>query len=250
MRAHPLCPADADIVPFAASSDEPLLHLSLEEPFLAEAEKAMVSAVQASFAVAEELRQQLEEVAAALCGAAELPVDTSGTVNLQQLQADLQQCKEAENRLRKLSPRIAARILFVDGEKARATLLSKVQILKDQMCNQALAWAEREINDLHEAWAEALGRASLVPTSEQELIELKKYLAIVHQETAPLITRGQRLSNLIERLEENFVFASLRGQKQAFELDCCPMRLKMALCETNGILDLAKERVWLIDHPH
>ncbi|CDJ27241.1 LOW QUALITY PROTEIN: dynein beta chain, flagellar outer arm, putative [Eimeria mitis] len=234
---------DADIVPFAASSDEPLLRLSLEDPFLADAERAMVSAVQVSFAVAEELRQQLAEVAASLSAAVELPVDVNGMVDLQKLQSDLQGYKDAEDRLQRLSPRIAARIFFVDGEKARAMLRSKAQRLKEQICNKALAWAESEINDLHEAWAEALAKASLVPTNEQELIELKKYLAVVHQDTAPLITRGQRLANLIALLEEHFVFASLRVQKQAFELDCCPMRLKMALCETNGILDLAKERL-------
>ncbi|CDI74192.1 hypothetical protein EPH_0001780 [Eimeria praecox] len=243
MCLTPLCLADADIVPFTASSEEPLLRLSLEEPFLADAEKATVSAVQASFAVAENLRRQLEEVAAALCAAAALPVDANGAVDLQKLQSHLQGYKEAEDRLRTLSPRIAARIFFVDGEKARAMLRSRVQRLKDQMCSQALAWAESEISGLHEAWAEALEKASMVPTSEQELIELKKYLAVVHQQTAPLITRGQSVSNLLALLEGHFVFPPLRVQKQAFELDCCPMRLKMALCETNGILDLAKERL-------
>ncbi|CDJ41168.1 Dynein heavy chain 7, related [Eimeria tenella] len=230
-------------MPFAPSAEEPLLPLSLEEPFLAAAEEAMVSAVQASLKEAETLRQQLDEVAATLRAAAALPIDADGKVNLAELGKILESFQQAESRLRKLTTRVVARIFLVDGEKAKGMLRTRVNNLKDELCNQALAWVENEVSSLHKAWEVALSKASMVPASEQELVELKRYLAVVHQETAPLIARGQTLTNLMSLLEQHFVFTALRVQKQAFELDCCPMKLKMALCETNGILDLAKERL-------
>lgn len=237
---------EGDLMPFAPSAEEPLLPLSLEEPFLAAAEKAMVSAVQSSLKEAETLRHQLDEVAATLRASAALPIDAEGKVNLAELGAKLESFQQAENRLRTLTTRVVARIFLVDGEKAKGMLRTRVNNLKDDLCNQALAWVENEVSSLHKAWEVALSKASMVPASEQELVELKRYLAVVHQETAPLIARGQTLSNLMSLLEQHFVFAALRVQKQAFELDCCPMKLKMALCETNGILDLAKERVGLL----
>lgn len=235
--------SEVDLVPFATAAEDPLLRLSLADPFLAAAEAATVSAVRASLEAAEPLRQELDEVASSLKRVPSLPVDIGGRLELHKLQAELEGYEVAEERLRQLAPRVAARIFAVDGEQAKATLRSKAKRLKEELCGQALAWLENETKSIHEAWTEALGKASAVPTSEQELISLKKYLAVVSHETAPLVSRGRTVSELLVLLEGYFAFAPSRVQKQVFELDCCPMRLKMALCETNGILDLAKERV-------
>lgn len=205
----------------------------------------MISAVRASVAAAEPLRQNLDKIAAALPDSEVLPLNEAERLDLPALQTALESYTQAWEKLRSMSPRVTAKVFAVDGEKARTTLQVQVQRLKQELCNQALLWLENETEKLHSEWGDALAKASMVPTSEQELIALKKYLAMIHQETAPLVARGQTVANLMTLLETYFVFAPIRVQKQAFELDCCPMKLKMALCETNGILDLAKERVRL-----
>ncbi|KAL8453544.1 hypothetical protein Emed_000821 [Eimeria media] len=234
---------EADLVPFATAAEEPLLHLSLSEPCLREADAAMVSALHASVEAAEPLRQQLEDVSSDLRKPPTLLLSERGDLDLPKLQSDLASYECAKRKLRHVPTRRTARLFVVDCGKAKLTLRSHAKRLQEELCHKAVTWLEDEIHGLHERWTEALNKASAVPTSEQELIALKSYLADINKETASLESRSQTVFTVLSLLEEYFVSVPARLQKQAFELDCCPMRLKMALCETNGILDLAKERL-------
>ncbi|OEH75810.1 hypothetical protein cyc_05031 [Cyclospora cayetanensis] len=233
---------EADLVPFAEPTEEPLLQLSREEPFLVAAREATFCAIRASLAEAEPLRKQLDEVACALRGDASLPFKENGGFDVQKLHFILQRYTNAETQLQKLSTRVAARMFVVDGAAAKKTLLSKVHQLRCALCTQALVWVENEVNSLYDSWIEALRRASAVPVNDEELIGLKKYLAEVHTETQPLITCGKTVSSLLTVLEGYFVFAPPKVQKQMFELECFSLRLKVVVGEASGILELAKER--------
>ncbi|XP_026189772.1 dynein heavy chain 3, axonemal [Cyclospora cayetanensis] len=234
---------EADLVPFAEPTEEPLLQLSREEPFLVAAREATFCAIRASLAEAEPLRKQLDEVACALRGDASLPFKENGGFDVQKLHFILQRYTNAETQLQKLSTRVAARMFVVDGAAAKKTLLSKVHQLRCALCTQALVWVENEVNSLYDSWIEALRRASAVPVNDEELIGLKKYLAEVHTETQPLITCGKTVSSLLTVLEGYFVFAPPKVQKQMFELECFSLRLKVVVGEASGILELAKERL-------
>ncbi|KAL8431228.1 hypothetical protein ACSSS7_005427 [Eimeria intestinalis] len=234
---------EADLVPFATAAEQPLLCLSLSDPFLKEADAAMVSALHASVEAAEPLRQQLEDVTSVLKEPPTLALAEHGYLDLQKLRSDLASYECAKGKLKNLPTRRTARLFVVDCGKAKLTLRSHAKRVQEDLCNKAVTWLEDEIHGLHEQWTDALDKASAVPTTEQELIALKSYLAEIDGKTAALENRSQIVFRVLSILEEYFVPVPATLQKQAFELDCCPMRLKMALCETNGILDLAKERL-------
>ncbi|KAL8274807.1 hypothetical protein Esti_001282 [Eimeria stiedai] len=234
---------EADLVPFAMAAEEPLLPLSLSEPCLKEADAAMVSALHASAKAAEPLRQQLEEVSSVLKEPPALFLTERGDLDLQKLQSDLASYDCAKQKLQSLPTRGTARLFVIDCGKAKLTLRYHARRLQEQLCNKAMIWLENEIHGLHEQWTKALNKASAVPSNEQELVALKAYLSEIDKETASLELRSQTVFKVLSLLEEYSVFVPARLQKQAFELDCCPMRLKMALCETHGILELAKERL-------
>ncbi|KAL8430370.1 hypothetical protein Efla_001135 [Eimeria flavescens] len=235
--------SEADLVPFALTAEDPLLCFSVLEPYLEEADAAVATALQMSFAEAEPLRMQVDAVASVLQQKLELSVDAPEGLNIQEIQSDLAKYKGAQRLLRAIPSRRIARLLLVDCDKAKTTLRLRAQHLQEELCSKALKWLENETHELQQEWLEALNKVSVVPTNEQELIALKKYLAFISQETAHLECRGQKVSSLISLLEEYFAVVPAGLQRQAFELDLCSMRLKVALCETNGILDLAKERL-------
>ncbi|KAL8445100.1 hypothetical protein Emag_005207 [Eimeria magna] len=203
----------------------------------------MVSALHASVKAAEPLRQQLEDVTSGLRKPATLFLTERGDLDLPKLQSDLASYECAKRKLQHVPTRRTARLFVVDCGKAKFTLRFHAKRLQEELCNKAVTWLKDEIRGLHERWTEALNKASAVPTNEQELVALKSYLAEIDKETASLETRSQTVFKVLSLLEDYFVSVPAQLQKQAFELDCCPMRLKMALCETNSILDMAKERL-------
>lgn len=217
---------------------------------LVEAREATRAAVVASADCAESTLRELSEVATALREELELPRLQSEKEGAEEAPLDVEafrrQLGVLETFLQKLLvfPRRGPALLFMwEASQARLSLLQRLRSLRASLCRKATEWLEGEVDALHSAWIEAQNRASAIPSSEEELLQLKNFLAVVGRETEPLVRRGKRVFALVEVLENACAPPSHRLQKEVFQLCCKPMQLKLALCETNGVLEHAKERV-------